>query len=295
MAADVEPVPLVAPTTMPWFFGRYPQVDPDTLRARLELFGVSEQDFSLTWQLAEYRSLRQRQSAERASVAAAVLVFGVVPIAVDVAVSGIQPTVAEFLAGSWLWWLPVIAVVGYLVSSHLRTRVKSPGLSHALRGRDRVARHRFFRAAGLAFASGHQVVVTQNIIGLAARALFLSLQRRRWTWVSPPAVADRALRLARPLLDIEVEERAGGEALFSFLYDVVVVVIARREDLIPEVRARYGMIPRRSDTAGDRDVLYLDPMRNRGRWEVVKDFVLPLASWISLLVSVVALVVAVSR
>ncbi|WP_157494390.1 hypothetical protein [Kutzneria sp. 744] len=30
-------------------------------------------------------------------------------------------------------------------------------------------------------------------------------------------------------------------------------------------RARYVVIPRRSDTAGDRDVLYLDPMRNRGR------------------------------
>ncbi|WP_345029165.1 hypothetical protein [Kutzneria kofuensis] len=82
--------------------------------------------------------------------------------------------------------------------------------------------------------------------------------------------------------------------MFSFLYDVVIVVVARREDLIPAVRARYDMIPRRPDGSGDRDILYLDPMRNRGLGGG-QGLRAPLASWISLLVSVVALLVAAGR
>jgi hypothetical protein len=302
-SVDGASIPLIAPTTMRWFFGRYPHVDIDTLRARLKLYGVSEEGFWYQWQLSVYRLLRNRQSAERATVVTIVLLGVVAPFAVAFVVIGnIQGTlVAAFLGGSpawaWIWYLPIIAMLGFLVGRNLYSRMRSPETWYRIRGTERVARHRFFCAAGLAFATGHQVVVTQNHIGLAARALFLSLQRRRWTWVSPPAVADRALRLARPLLDIEVEDgpENDGAALFSFLYDVVIVVVAQREDLIPQVRAGYGMIPRRSDTAGDRDVLYLDPMRNRGRWEVVKDFVLPLASWVSLLVSVIALAVASTR
>ncbi|GAA3433755.1 hypothetical protein [Kutzneria kofuensis] len=199
---DGASIPLVAPTTMPWFFGRYPHVDLETMRTRLELYGVSEQDFSLQWRLNEYRMLRDRQSAEKVSVAAVALVFGVAPLVVEAVVSNsLQEAVAAYLGegpGSWVWWAVVGVLFAVLLGLNIHTRVRTPGTWYRMRGTERIARHRFFRAAGLAFATGYHVVVTQNVIGLAARGLFLSLQRRRWTWVSPPAVADRALRLTRP-------------------------------------------------------------------------------------------------
>ncbi len=298
-----EPPPLAAPTTMRWLFGRYPHVDVETMRSRLVRYGVSERDQHYESLLKQYHRLRDRQSFEKPFWLIVVLVLGVVPMVVKVAIGyGRNPLLAALVGEgrySWLWWIPVGVFVAFFAGYSIHTRITLPGVWQLSRGPESIARHRFFRAAGLAFESGYHVVVTQNVIGLAARALFLSLQRRRWTWASPPAVADRALRLTRPLLDIAVDDSpaADGQAVFSFLYDVVLLVIAGREDLIPAVRDEYAMLPHRSagEETDERDVHYLDPMRHRGRWEVVKDFVLPLASWISLLVSIAALLVAAGR
>lgn len=302
-AAEAEQLPLTVPDTMPWRFGRYPRIDAALLRERLALFGVD---------MPEYQAdtLARAHRAARDAHVGSVVIYAVLVAFVSAAVvsrllqtGGADEWLAAIFVGEWPFWLAwLVTAAPFLVLLVLkvRTRVRTPGLWHRMRGAERSARHRFFLRAGMTFASGYHVVVTQNLIGLAARGLFVSLQRRRWTWTSPPAVADRALRLTQPLLDIAVDDgpSRNGQAIFSFLNDVVVLVVAGREDLIPAVRARYTMIPRRSGETGEiseRDILYLDPMRNRGRWEVVKDFVLPLASWISLVVSVIALLVAVTR
>jgi hypothetical protein len=85
------------------------------------------------------------------------------------------------------------------------------------------ARRRFFRRIGTALRSVEaalmqenmrwlrfqplyegSLVETFNAAGRAARALFSSLQRSRRTWHAPPTVAERAIRLSRPLIDIEI-------------------------------------------------------------------------------------------
>lgn len=171
------------------------------------------------------------------------------------------------------------------------------------------ARSRFLRRIGMAiehiWAADHDksadldVVRAMNDVGAAARALFLSLQRSRRTWRSPPAVADRAVRLAAPLLDIELpndveakgdDKQAPRTLLHNFLQDVAIVVAMARPDLIPRVRGTYPNLPPRSSgpnaaIAVERDAAYLNPMHARTRWEVVKDFVLPLASWLGAAVS----------
>jgi hypothetical protein len=275
---------------MPWRFGRYPRIDAATLRERLALFGVDLREDETDELLSDYLDFRKIHSnvAKRSLILAGVaLMIAYIPSA-----GGFGAVFAA--AREWVVWTVMAATLLVVQASEVWTRNRTPGFWHRTRGAEESARHRFFLRAGMTFASGYHVVVTQNLIGLAARQLFVSLQRRRWTWTSPPAVADRALRLTQPLLDIAVDD-ADGKAIFSFLNDVVVLVVAGREDLIPEVRARYTMIPTRTGEISDRDILYLDPMRNRGRWEVVKDFVLPLASWISLVVSIVALLVAVAK
>ncbi|MDS0135765.1 MULTISPECIES: hypothetical protein [unclassified Amycolatopsis] len=152
------------------------------------------------------------------------------------------------------------------------------------------------------------LVEALNFTGVAARGLFTSLQRSRWTWQSPPMVAERAVRLSSPLIDVEIVDDlditlSGVDPikwllLYGFLYDVAAVVAIRREDLIPAVRSLYSELPARRESGNEskaRDLRYLDPMHERSRWEVVKDYVLPLSSWLSLSVSVVALVIAINK
>ncbi|MFE6611817.1 hypothetical protein [Amycolatopsis sp. NPDC057786] len=45
----------------------------------------------------------------------------------------------------------------------------------------------------------------------------------------------------------------------------------------------------------ERDVLFLDPMRNHHRWAVVKDFYYPLSSWLSLAIAGAALLISLRR
>jgi hypothetical protein len=135
-----------------------------------------------------------------------------------------------------------------------------------------------------------------NRMGLAARELFVTVQESRLTWTAPPATSERAARLAYPLLNIELPDDFNDEMasadyrrrLAAFVTDVTCAVVINRPDLVPRVRAFYGdVLPTRADTASDADMRYLDPMRARTRWDVLKDPILPLAA---IAISLVALV-----
>ncbi|MPZ83992.1 MAG: hypothetical protein GEV28_27810 [Actinophytocola sp.] len=139
--------------------------------------------------------------------------------------------------------------------------------------------------------------------GRAARALFVYLQGSRMTWKTPPAIADRAFRLAYPLINIELTSELrmsehGRHDLAWLLHDIVAVVHLGVPDLTPRIRESYPRLPTRhksSDEIPERDMLYLDPMRNRNRWEVFKDYVFPLAAWFSLAISITSLVITLQR
>lgn len=162
-------------------------------------------------------------------------------------------------------------------------------------------------AHGTTGSSG-DLVYAVKIAGKAARSLFRCLQGRRITWVSPPAVADRALSLSFPLIDVSLDEGTGASKIHDtsrlygeFLYYAAGLFVVRREDLIPKLREQYSctVLPVRArpeiDEISERDALYLDPMRNYTRWGVAKDFFYPLATWISLLVAIAALVVSITK
>jgi hypothetical protein len=150
-----------------------------------------------------------------------------------------------------------------------------------------------------------RTVISMNVAGKAARFLFRYLQRRRVTWVSPPAVADRALAIAFPLVNVSLGGAGSAdedtlETYDEFLYYAAGLVAVGREDLVPVLRDRYSsaeLPPRvaQGDEIPERDAQFLDPMRNYNRWAVAKDFLYPLAAWLSLVVAVVALVVSLTR
>ncbi|MFG1641809.1 hypothetical protein ACGFMK_16105 [Amycolatopsis sp. NPDC049252] len=112
------------------------------------------------------------------------------------------------------------------------------------------------------------------------------------------------LRLTRSLLDVELRDDFGLPSpanlreqrdLGRFVIDVAAVVALDREDLIPRVRSLYvDTLPGRESSEADeeRDALFLDPMRTRTRWEVIKAFAVPMSA---LIVSLLSLVVALSR
>jgi hypothetical protein len=141
-----------------------------------------------------------------------------------------------------------------------------------------------------------------NEAGRGARFLFRYIQRRRWTWTSPPVVSDRALMLTYPIihLDLYAEplELSAGDFLAAyprFYRDVTILVAIGREDLIPTLRRRYPVFPAarasQPTEVPERDVRFLDPARDHSRWQFTKDYLLPLASWFSLAVAIAALVV----
>lgn len=84
-----------------------------------------------------------------------------------------------------------------------------------------------------------------------------------------------------------------------FYQDVATLVAIRREDLIPTLRKRYQVFPAAAASqpleVPERDARFLDPMRDHGRWQVVKDYLLPLASWFSLAVAIAALLINQTR
>lgn len=155
----------------------------------------------------------------------------------------------------------------------------------------------------------YRVVRCANLAGRAARELFQVHQGRRFTWVSPPTVADRALSLSFPLINVELGHEAdpGGlreviHVYGEFLHFAAALEAAKRSELIPRLRdyyAKAGLLNYRNsephDELSERDALFLDPMRNHSRWAVAKDFLYPLSSWLSLAVAVVALVVSLTK
>lgn len=157
--------------------------------------------------------------------------------------------------------------------------------------------------------SQREMIKCVNVAGKAARRLFSELQGGRRTWISPPAVADRALAIAYPIINIslnDVESLRGMKGLIkvymNFLYYAAGLVAIDRCDLIPALRKYYAenhllscRVDSDVDSIPDRDVLFLDPMRNHHRWAVAKDFLFPLSAWLSLVVSVVALVVSLDK
>jgi hypothetical protein len=169
---------------------------------------------------------------------------------------------------------------------------------------------RFFRLMAAAeresrgWYRGHRNFVRcMNLIGRAARMLFRYQQQSRRTWLAPPAVADIALRVVLPLINIDVRRvDATGKGMSLrdirlFLRDVSYLVVVEREDLIADLRSRYTDIVRRHGDGeeSESDVKYLDPMRSKTRWDVRKDFYYPLSAWFSAVVAIVALVIGVLK
>ncbi|MEV6443381.1 hypothetical protein [Amycolatopsis sp. NPDC051716] len=68
-----------------------------------------------------------------------------------------------------------------------------------------------------------------NLIGKAARNLFRVSQRHRWTWMSPPAAADRAPAISYPAHQCQ-----------NFLYFSAALEAVGRTELIPKLRACYA-------------------------------------------------------
>ncbi|MFC3454742.1 hypothetical protein [Amycolatopsis speibonae] len=148
-----------------------------------------------------------------------------------------------------------------------------------------------------------------NHSGRAARLLFLHLQGGRRTWAAPPTVADRASEFTYPLINVVLDGAPSSPRAVrsfkrhaEFLKLTACLVALGREDLIPRLRrltAAHGGIPMRTGDEEaeipERDLLFLDPMRNHHRWAVVKDFYYPLSSWLSLAVAGVALVISLRR
>lgn len=95
----------------------------------------------------------------------------------------------------------------------------------------------------------YRVAQCANIAGRAARELFQVVQGRRFTWISPPAVADRALTLSFPLINVELNHAAGPAELLKliqeygeFLHFAAGLEAAKRVDLIPALRSYYAEI-----------------------------------------------------
>jgi hypothetical protein len=158
------------------------------------------------------------------------------------------------------------------------------------------------KVAGQPYGDHHRLIAATNFAGRAARYLFKHLQGRRRTWVAPPAVADSALSLAHPLIDVAFDLTSPRRTLHvytHFLYYAAGLVVVERFDLIPALREYYERehaLARRTGTDSDgvpeRDALFIDPMRDHHRWLVLKEYLFPLAAWLSLAVSVAALVVS---
>ncbi|WP_410590514.1 hypothetical protein [Amycolatopsis sp. lyj-23] len=276
-------LPPIAPRTRYPVFS-YPTFDDETVRRRMTLIGVE-------WNEGYAQRIERYEEDRQWSQLKAALILGSYVL---VAFFGIYAMLREFVLSHprdnvWL------VVAGYSLLPCLAVAFGIYWVSSLFAGAD----SRFYNHMAAIFKAADTggVVDAMNQVGIAARRLFALVQGSRQTWTSPPAVADRALKLTRPLLDIALDDALPAQqraTLKSLLYDVTAMVVIGRPDFIPRVRSGYPSLPRRSvDVAGDdRDILYLDPMRNRSRWEVTREYVVPLAS---LIVSIAAFVVASTK
>jgi len=180
----------------------------------------------------------------------------------------------------------------------------------------RLSRLRFHRNVAQALKAiertspGSSTYYSLNLIGKAARQLFRATQHHRWTWLTPPAAADRALAISYPLINVKLNPEYTRQethellnSYASFLYFTSALEAARRTELIPKLRRFYAdnhLLAYQSDPeldsiAPERDALFLDPMRNHNRWGIAKDYLLPLASWLSFLISATALTLTIAK
>ena len=170
-------------------------------------------------------------------------------------------------------------------------------------------RARFFRSIeralyiGLTKTHPQAPVAAFNFVGQAARCLFSDIRRGR-ARTAPPAVSDWAETVAVNLIHVRLMRADGTgdrsvplEAYWRFIYDAAALVAVRREGLVPVLREAYEeLLPNPDDDDFiDRNILFLNPLREHQKWVFVKDFVYPLAAWLSLLVSVAALVLAMLK
>ncbi|WP_410610090.1 hypothetical protein [Amycolatopsis sp. lyj-109] len=286
-----------------WILGDFPYIDEGYFESRLLLFSAWHPAASESFR--QFRMLRFKRIKTIAIAVGVLLLFSTLWISPGGTASKPPSTNAPL---STIDKLIVIGVIVWFASSIMYTTTlaiaKSVKVSvRFVKGADSRSQLRFYRNVGVMLAiwkNGGSRTHALKLAGSAARALFLVIQTEHWTWASPPALSERAARLARPLLDVDTPdylEPAQFDALCGFLLDVTIVVIAGREDLIPEIRRRHSELKPRSEVSErsiERDMLFLDPMRDRSRWEVMKDFVLPLASWLSLIISFIALLVSLA-
>lgn len=129
-----------------------------------------------------------------------------------------------------------------------------------------------------------------------ARRAFNVALSGRFSWRYPPAAGDRAVKIAYAFLctDWEAVERlskperqAITNRIRQFLLDTAGLMYLHLEYEIPTLRIRfYGDIPIVKVTEpvlwlshnvgiSARDASYLDPMRDQGRWEIVRKFGIP--------------------
>ncbi|GLY41737.1 hypothetical protein Amsp01_077600 [Amycolatopsis sp. NBRC 101858] len=296
-AIDLEPR-IEHPAPRP-FMPAYPTFDVNLLRILFENLDEPWHDEQQRFMLQRYRGMRRFWISMEALFTSAIVVLSTAGIF----------SVFLLATGGFTLSTAVVVIIVFLVASLLVLTYVA--FWWPISG----ARPRYFRASGITGRALLWNAKTTKLrfidislayrnLGMTARALFATLQRSRWTWVSPPAASTRVLRLTRSLLDVELRDDFGLPSpanlreqrdLGRFVIDVASVVALGREDLIPRVRALYvDSLPGRepSETDEERDALFLDPMRTRTRWEVVKDFAVPMSA---LTVSLLSLVVALSR
>ena len=278
------------PYQPPRMYQRHPKFTEDEVRG---CFEALEQKWNPTSFHESYSGYNRTIRHVRTMVS--IPIVGWIVLIVIGAIFGPGP-IDAMIAGS----LPValLVLVGY------RVLLRGPTFSSGVFYRELL---RAERIAWIAQGDNGMIAASIGRAGRAARALFRSLQGSRWTWTAPPAVADRGVLLSYPLIDVNVADDnvVLNSNLFCYLYsrflhDVSGLVMMGRPDLIPPLRDRYPFLMRRlegeeSGQPSDRDVRYLDPLRDHDRGRMFREFVLPLASWLSFLVALAALIVALSK
>ena len=271
---------------------RYPRLDPETIRYCVEALGSDWDDAACRHALRSHRRARLLTYAAWTMWALWTLIT-----TTELEAPLFRPTLPMWVRLTGLELL--LATSAVLLADRFMIR----------RGR---ATARFCRRIASALfylqempLTGSSIVTAMKRAGWAARTLVISLQGGRAAWVaSPPAVSDRSVRLARPLIDIDLTEafdepgqrRALAAAVSGFLFEAAGLVVLGREDLLPGLRRLYTQVPHRRSMAEhpqvpDRDALFLDPMGSRSRWEIIKDFALPAMAFI---VSMISLAVSLS-
>jgi hypothetical protein len=276
-----------------------PRFDPTVVRELVEKLGES-------WNDESYQACLRAYDRDRRifAILRALGLFALLFLFMSVMNRGVELELRH--ASGMDQFLVVAPGLATVVAIYLVAVVVSRNVGHA--------RMRFFRHLGKAIDNVWQatrersvdidLLYVLNRLGVASRALFLALQGSRRTWKAPPMVADRATTLASALIDFDIpddlhlKDARSRDALHRFLHDVAAVVVIGREDLLPRVRETYHELPVRSatdETKRERDMTYLNPMRDRSRWDVAKDFWYPLAPWLSLFVAIAALVISLRR